>query len=79
MLIEDDRLDRMAFLRMAEDSHLPYDCTAAGAVSQVNTILASERFDIIIVDSLLGDGTTFTVVLPLTSQPTSDARTPTQG
>jgi len=70
LLIEDDKLDRMAFLRMAEDKQLPYGCTVVGSVSQAKTILASERFDIIIVDYLLGDGTAFDVLNSITDTPT---------
>lgn len=70
LLIEDDKLDRMAFLRMAEDNQLPYGCTVAGSVSQAKTILASQRFDIVIVDYLLGDGTAFDVLNSTTDTPT---------
>ena len=62
LLIEDDKLDQMAFMRMVQDKELPYDCTLAGSVSQARDILGREEFDIVIADYLLGDGTAFDIV-----------------
>ena len=62
LLIEDDKLDQMAFTRMVENKKLPYDCTIAGSVAQAGSILKSERFDIVISDYSLGDGTAFDVL-----------------
>jgi PAS domain S-box-containing protein len=59
LLIEDDRLDQMAFMRFVEGENLPYDCTIAGSVSEARTLLGSERFDVVIADYSLGDGTAF--------------------
>lgn len=68
LLIEDDVLDQKAFLRMVKEKHLLYNCTIAGSVSEARGILtsASDKFDIIIADYLLGDGTAFDI-LDLTS------------
>jgi len=57
LLIEDNKLDQMAFERFVKDKKLPYDCTVAASVSQAQSILASEKFDIIVADYSLGDGT----------------------
>ncbi len=57
LLIEDEKLDQMAFTRMVEEQKLAYDCTVAGSVSEARSVLDSERFDIIITDYSLGDGT----------------------
>jgi PAS domain S-box-containing protein len=62
LLVEDDKLDQMAFTRMVEHKELPYDCTVAGSVAQARDILKSERFDIVISDYSLGDGTAFDVM-----------------
>jgi len=59
MLVEDDKLDQMAFKRSIEDQMLPYDCTMAGSISEAKNILSSEKYDIIISDYSLGDGTAF--------------------
>lgn len=62
LLIEDDRLDRMAFKRMLEEEELPYDCTVAGSVSEARDILSLGRFDVVISDYSLGDGTAFDII-----------------
>jgi len=62
LLIEDDKLDQMAFMRMVQDKELPYDCTLAGSVSEAKGILGREGFDIVIADYSLGDGTAFDIV-----------------
>ena len=61
LLIEDDKLDQMAFERLVKDENLPYDYTIAASVSEARSILGSERFDVVIVDYLLGDGTVFDI------------------
>jgi len=70
LLIEDDKLDQMAFMRLVEDEKLPYDCTIAGSVSQAKSILAGEQFDIVIFDYLLGDGTAFDILDLVENTPT---------
>ena len=62
LLIEDDKLDQMAFERFVKDEKLPYDCTVAASVSQAQNILASEKFDIIVSDYSLGDGTALDIL-----------------
>lgn len=69
LLIEDDKLDQMAFTRMVEEKELPYDCTIAGSVAQASSILKSERFDIVISDYSLGDGTAFDVLKLVNNTP----------
>ena len=62
LLIEDDKLDQMAFTRLVEDQELPYNCKIAGSVSEAKSMLSSEKFDIIIADYSLGDGTAFDIL-----------------
>ena len=62
LLVEDDKLDQMAFKRLIKDENLPYDCTMAGSVSEAKSILGSGKFDVVIVDYLLGDGTAFDIL-----------------
>ena len=57
LLIEDDKLDQEAFIRLVEDQELPYDCKIAGSISEARGILGRECFDVIITDYSLGDGT----------------------
>ncbi|MGA2070390.1 MAG: ATP-binding protein [Sedimentisphaerales bacterium] len=62
LLVEDDRLDQMAFKRLVKEECLPYDYTIAGSVAQATQILGGEKFDLVFVDYLLGDGTAFDVL-----------------
>jgi two-component system phosphate regulon sensor histidine kinase PhoR len=69
LMVEDDRLDQMAFKRLVKEENLPYDYTIAGSASQARQILASEKFDIIFVDYLLGDGTAFDILDSIVGTP----------
>jgi PAS domain S-box-containing protein len=62
LLVEDDKLDQMAFKQVMESSEFSYDCTVAGSVQEACNILGSERFDVVIADYLLGDGTAFDIL-----------------
>ena len=57
LLIEDELVDRMAFSRFVEGRKLPYDYTMAESAQAARKHLASERFDIVLSDYSLGDGT----------------------
>lgn len=59
LLIEDDRVDQMAFERFVARQSLPYDYKIAASVAAGKEILASTEFDVIISDYVLGDGTSF--------------------
>jgi DNA-binding NtrC family response regulator len=62
LLIEDNKLDQMAFERFVNDQKLPYDCIAVRSISQAKEILKSEWFDIIVSDYSLGDGTALDIL-----------------
>jgi CheY-like chemotaxis protein len=62
LLIEDNKLDRMAFERFVQDQKLQYDYTAVQSISQAKEILKSEHFDIIVSDYSLGDGTALEII-----------------
>jgi len=62
LLIEDNKLDRMAFERFVYNQKLQYDYTAARSISEAKEILKSERFDIIVSDYSLGDGTALDIL-----------------
>ncbi|HXP49752.1 MAG TPA: PAS domain S-box protein, partial [Bacteroidia bacterium] len=61
LFIEDDKVDQMAFKRFVKDENLSYNYTIAGSVSEAKRILDSEKFDIVIIDYHLGDGTAFDI------------------
>jgi PAS domain S-box-containing protein len=59
LLVEDDDIDRMAFVRHVDRQSLPYICKTANSVAAAKAIPASEAFDIVILDHNLNDGTGF--------------------
>jgi two-component system cell cycle sensor histidine kinase/response regulator CckA len=59
LLVEDDKVDQMAFQRYVKNNELPYDYTIAGSIAEASKILKSMSFDVIISDYWLGDGTSF--------------------
>ena len=63
LIIEDDKVDQMAFQRFFKENKIPYEYTIAGSVAEAKNILASNtnNFDVIISDYLLGDGTAFDI------------------
>jgi CheY-like chemotaxis protein len=62
LLIEDNKLDRMAFERFVYNEKLQYDYTAAQSISEAREILKSDQFDIIVSDYSLGDGTALDIL-----------------
>jgi PAS domain S-box-containing protein len=62
LLIEDNQIEQRMFQRFVETNSIPYDCVIAGSVSEARRILGSEKFDIVISDHDLGDGTAFDIL-----------------
>ncbi len=62
LLIEDDKLDCMAFERFVDEQKLHYDYTEARSTAEAKEILKSEQFDIIVADYSLGDGTALDIL-----------------
>ena len=62
LLVEDNKLDQMAFKRFVEETSPPYDCAIAGSVAEAQSVLAERRFDVVVLDYLLGDGTAFDIL-----------------
>lgn len=69
LLIEDDKVDQKAFMRLVADQGLPYDYTIAGSISEAGDILDREGFDIIITDYSLGCGTAFDILAYVKNTP----------
>ena len=59
----------MAFKRLVKEENLPYDYTIAGSVAQASQILGGEKFDLVFVDYLLGDGTAFDILDSIVDTP----------
>ena len=60
--VEDDKIDQLAFKRFVRDANLPYDLTVAGSVADARKVLESARFDVVVTDYALGDGTAFDLI-----------------
>ncbi len=69
LIVEDDRLDQMAFKRLVKEENLPYDYIIAGSVAQARQIIGGEKFDLVFVDYLLGDGTAFDILDSIVDTP----------
>ncbi|MBN2590292.1 MAG: PAS domain S-box protein [Sedimentisphaerales bacterium] len=62
LLIEDDKIDQMAFKRFILNEQLPYEIVVSGSITEAQAVLSSEKFDIIISDFSLGDGTALDIL-----------------
>ena len=62
LLIEDDKIDQLAFTKMIKEEKLPYNCILADSVKDAKYILNNQSFDIIIADYSLKDGTAFDIL-----------------
>jgi PAS domain S-box-containing protein len=69
LLVDDDQVDRLAFLRHVERQSLPYDCKTASSVAEARAIPGTEKFDVIILDHNLNDGTGFDLLPDFTETP----------
>jgi signal transduction histidine kinase len=59
LLVEDDRVDQLAFTRALKDQGWPYDSTVVGSVKEARAVLEAGPFDVVVTDYLLGDGVAF--------------------
>jgi len=59
LVVDDDKVDQMAFERFANEEKLPYDYIIAGSVKEAKQVLEREKFDAVLLDYMLGDGTAF--------------------
>lgn len=62
LLIEDDVIDQMAFKRMISLDEPSYSYVIAGSTSEARELLKHDKFDVVVIDFNLGDGTAFDVV-----------------
>ena len=61
LLVEDDRVDQLAFTRAVKEQGWPYDWTIASSIKEARAALEAERFDVVVTDYLLGDGIAFEI------------------
>ncbi|MEN8246359.1 MAG: LuxR C-terminal-related transcriptional regulator [Thermodesulfobacteriota bacterium] len=69
LLVEDDKVDQIAFARFVKAKRLNYIFTTAGSKSEARRIAGRKKFDIIIADYILGDGTVFELFDVFKGQP----------
>lgn len=63
LLVEDDRVDQMAFERMVRKERLPYDYTCVQSVAEGRKAIEENDYDIVVADYRLGDGTGFDLII----------------
>lgn len=66
LLVEDDRVDQMAFGRMIREQAPHYTVTIAGSLAEARSVIGKEKVDICVCDFYLGDGTAFDILPELT-------------
>jgi len=59
LIVEDDEIDQMAFERFANEENLPFSYIIAESVKEAKKFLEEEKFDAVLLDYRLGDGTAF--------------------
>jgi len=62
LLVEDDKVDQMAFAQLVRQQKLPYRYKIADSVAQARQTLSAHEFDIVLADYMLPDGTAFDVL-----------------
>ncbi len=61
LLVEDDFIDQLAFKRIVDQQMIDYEYVIADSVSSAKNIFQNHKFDIVITDYQLGDGTAFDI------------------
>ncbi len=69
LLIEDDKVDQLAFRRFAENNDFTFDYDIVGSIGEAEKLLKSASYDVIVSDYFLGDGTAFDILNNLTDTP----------
>ncbi len=59
LLVDDDIVDQIAFERLVKNQRLNYAYTTAGSKAEAQKVMARKKFDVVIADYRLGDGTVF--------------------
>jgi diguanylate cyclase (GGDEF)-like protein/PAS domain S-box-containing protein len=69
LVVEDDEVDQKAFIRHVRNENLPYDYHIAGSLAEGRALLKGNRYDLVISDYFLGDGTGFDLIAELDDTP----------
>ncbi len=57
LLVDDDKIDRMAVVRLVRANNLPYTMDTAGSLAEAREKLERNNYDLMMLDYMLGDGT----------------------
>lgn len=57
LLVEDEKIDQLAYTRFVERERLPYETVMAGTIAEARTALRNIKFDVVISDFFLGPDT----------------------
>ena len=68
LLIEDDLVDQMAFIRLMKEQSKSYQVEIAGSIADARKILEKKSIDIVISDFYLGDGTPLDILPEIISR-----------
>jgi diguanylate cyclase (GGDEF)-like protein/PAS domain S-box-containing protein len=69
LVVEDDEVDQKAFIRHVRNENLPYDYHIAGSLAEGRSRLKENRYDLVISDYFLGDGTGFDLISEMGDTP----------
>ena len=69
LLVEDDKIDQQAFRRFVAEQHLLYDLSITGSVAEATAQLDTAKFDVLVVDYSLGDGTALDILTQAKNMP----------
>jgi PAS domain S-box-containing protein len=62
LLVEDNEIDQLAFKRIIAEQDIPYEITICTAVSEARETILEQKFDIIILDYMINEGTSFDIM-----------------
>ena len=69
LIVEDDKVDQMAFERFAKTTDLPFSYQMVGSIQKAREAIKHGKFDLLVSDFFLGDGTAFDILLDLLEVP----------
>ena len=69
LYVEDSRPDQLMFERLIIEEKLPYECLCCNSVSDAKRAIREQKFDVILTDYHLGDGTGFDLLELKTAAP----------
>jgi PAS domain S-box-containing protein len=69
LLLDDDEIDRLAVQRYVEREQLPYDLETASSIAEARRRLIQKRYDLVLLDYQLPDGTGLEVLADVRDMP----------